>query len=53
MMNRSRREFLKASAGGGALLSVAGMAQAAEQHSLADNHLCVFNKPLQHMDYAA
>ena len=51
-MTSSRRNFLKASASGGALLSVAGLAAAAE-HSLADNHLCVFNKPLQHIDYAA
>ena len=50
-MNRSRREFLKTSVGGGALLAGSGTASAAE-HSLADNHLCVFNKPLQHMDYA-
>lgn len=53
-MNTSRRNFLKTSAGGSALFSVAGLAAAAaESHSLADNHLCVFNKPLQHLDYAA
>jgi sugar phosphate isomerase/epimerase len=51
-MKISRRNFLRTSAGGGALVLGAEMANTAE-HSLADNHLCVFNKPLQHMDYAA
>jgi sugar phosphate isomerase/epimerase len=49
-MSRSRREFLRAAAGGGALLAMPGLVQAA-QYSLADNPLCVFNKPLQHMSY--
>lgn len=52
MNTPTRRDFLKTSALGGALLTTAGMARAAE-YSLADNPLCVFNKPLQHLDFAA
>ncbi len=51
-MKNSRRDFIKSCAAGGAALALAGNGLAAT-HSLADNHLCVFNKPLQHMTYAA
>jgi len=51
-MKNSRHDFIKTCAGGGAALALTDVASGAE-HSLADNHLSVFNKPLQHMTYAA